>query len=83
MTEKTRKPYLTDLTDEQWAILEPLIPPAKPGGRPRAVDIREVINTILCLNRTSCQWDLFPTTCCPKVPSMSTFPSGAMAPGSA
>ena len=50
MTDRTRKPYLTDLTDEQWAILEPMIPPAKPGGRPRALDMREVINTILYLN---------------------------------
>jgi transposase len=38
--------YPSDLTDEQWAILEPLIPPAKPGGRPRSVDLREVINAI-------------------------------------
>src|SRR5262252_4010538 len=45
---------------EQWAILQPLIPPAKPGGRPREVDMREVINTILYLNRTGCQWDLLP-----------------------
>ena len=60
MTDKTRKLYLTDLSDEQWAILEPLIPPAKPGGRPRAVDMREVINTILYLNCTGCQWDLLP-----------------------
>lgn len=37
-----RKPYPTDLTEEHWAILEPLIPLAKPGGRPRSVDMREV-----------------------------------------
>jgi putative transposase len=52
MTEKTRKPSLTDLTDAPWAILEPLIPPAKPGGRPRAVDRRKVINTIVYLSRS-------------------------------
>lgn len=45
MTERTRKPYLTDLTDEQWTLLEPLLPAAKPGGRPRSVDMREVLNT--------------------------------------
>ena len=45
-----RKCYLTDLTDEQWSIIEPLIPPAKHGGRPRTVDMREVINTCLYLN---------------------------------
>jgi putative transposase len=43
MPSTTRKAYLTDLTDEQWAILAPLIPPAKGGGRPREVDMREVI----------------------------------------
>ena len=66
MTDQTRKPYLTDLTDEQWTILEPLIPPAKPGGRPRSVDMREVINTIIYLNRTGCQWDLLPHDLLPK-----------------
>ena len=60
MATTPRKPYLTDLTDEQWAILQPLIPLAKPGGRPREVDMREVINTILYLNRTGCQWDHAP-----------------------
>jgi putative transposase len=64
----SRAPYSTDLTDEQWAILEPLIPPARTdrGGRPRTVDMREVINTILYLNRTSCQWDLLPHDLLPK-----------------
>ena len=66
MTDRTRKPYLTDLSDEQWAILEPMIPLAQPGGRPRAVDRREVINTILYLNRTGCQWDLLPHDLLPK-----------------
>ena len=42
-----RKPYKTDLTDAQWKIIKPLIPPAKPGGRPREVDMREVLNTLL------------------------------------
>ena len=66
MTAPSRKSYLTDLTDAQWAILQPLIPPAKPGGRPRAVDMREVINTLLYLNRTGCPWDLLPHDLLPK-----------------
>jgi putative transposase len=66
MTAPSRKPYLTDLTDEQWAILQPLIPPVKPGGRPREVAMREVINTILYLNRTGCQWDMLPHDLLPK-----------------
>ena len=56
----SRHPYLSDLTDAEWAILEPLIPPAKPGGRKRSVDIREVINAILYLLRTGCAWRMLP-----------------------
>jgi putative transposase len=66
MTTLTRKPYLTDLTEDQWHILQPLIPPAKPSGRPRAVDMREIIHTILYLNRTGCQWDMLPHDRLPK-----------------
>jgi putative transposase len=66
METGARKPYSTDLTDAQWAILEPLVPPSKHGGRPRTVDIREVINTILYLNRTGCQWDMLPHDLLPK-----------------
>ena len=66
MTTVARKPYRTDLTDEQWAIVEPLIPPAKHGGRKREVDMREVVNAILYLNRTGCQWDMLPHDLLPK-----------------
>jgi putative transposase len=66
MDTVARKPYPTDLTDAQWAILEPLVPPSKHGGRPRTVNIREVINTILYLNRTGCQWDMLPHDLLPK-----------------
>jgi putative transposase len=41
-----RREYPSDIRDEEWAILEPLIPPAKPGGRPRTTNIREVINAL-------------------------------------
>src|SRR4051812_32232582 len=61
-----RKPYATDLTAEQWAILEPLIPPALSGGRPRQIDMREVVNTLLYQQRTGCQWDLLPHDLLPK-----------------
>jgi putative transposase len=66
MQTTPRKAYASDLTDDQWAILEPLIPPAKHGGRPRVVNLREVINTILYLNRTGCQWDMLPHDLLPK-----------------
>jgi putative transposase len=54
-----RKPYPSDLTDEQWLVVEPLIP-VYTAGRPREVDMREVFNTILYLNRSGCQWDMLP-----------------------
>ncbi len=46
------KRYTSDLTDEEWAILEPLIPPAKEGGRPRTINMREVLNGIFYLLKT-------------------------------
>jgi putative transposase len=52
--------YPTDLTDRQWAILAPLMPPAKPGGRPRRVDMRQVVNAIIYIDRTGCQWRMLP-----------------------
>ena len=55
-----RKSYPTDLTDKQWELLEPLIPASKWGGRPREVDIREVVNALLYVNRTGCQWEFLP-----------------------
>lgn len=61
-----RRPYPTDLTDEQWEILATVLPPAKPGGRPRAVDLREVVNALLYQNRTGCQWDMLPHDFPPK-----------------
>ena len=54
-----RKPYPSDLTDEQWAIVQPLIPVHR-VGRPRKVDMREVLNAIFYLNRSGCQWDMLP-----------------------
>lgn len=50
----SRRPYPTDFADEQWAMVEPLLPPAKTGGRPREVDLREVLTSILYLNRSGC-----------------------------
>lgn len=61
-----RKPYATDLTDEQWQMLEPLLPPARPGGRPRSTDLREVVNTQLYQNRSGCQYELLPHDLLPK-----------------
>ena len=56
----TRKSCDSDLTDRQWEILSPLIPPAKFGGRPRTVNVREIVNGILYALRTGCQWRQLP-----------------------
>jgi len=55
-----RKPYPSDLTDAQWQELAPLLPAAKTGGRPRTVDMREVINAILYVLRSGCTWRMVP-----------------------
>ena len=55
-----RKPYPSDLTDEQWAVLEPLIPPAKPGGCPRQHPMRELVNALFYHNREGCSWRAIP-----------------------
>lgn len=55
-----KKVYATNVTDEQWAIIAPLIPPAKHGGAPRTADLRLVFNTILYVNKTGCQWAMIP-----------------------
>ena len=67
--DQQRRKYPSDLTDEQWAIMEPLIPPPKSssrGGRPRKVNLREVLNTLFYLNRSGCQWDMLPHDLLPK-----------------
>jgi putative transposase len=66
---QSRKKYASDLTDEQWTTVAPLLPAAKSsprGGRPRQVDLREVLNTIRYLHRSGCQWDMLPHDLLPK-----------------
>ncbi len=48
--------YPSDLTDAEWALVAPLIPPAKRGGRPRTVNLREVLNGTLYVLWTGCEW---------------------------
>ena len=55
-----RLTYTTDLTDEEWQILAPLLPPEKSGGRPRKYPLREVINGIQYILRGGCAWRLMP-----------------------
>ena len=58
-TAIARKPYKTDLTDDQWDLLEPLLVLPE-GGRPKTTILREVINGILYQLKTGCQWDMLP-----------------------
>jgi putative transposase len=61
---KAHKPrgegYASDVSDEEWAIIEPMIPPARTGGRKRGTDMREVFNAIRYVDRAGCQWRLLP-----------------------
>ena len=68
-----RKRYPSDLTDEQWEIIRPLLPPAQPGGRPRSVDLHEVVDTLLYQARTGCQWDMLPHDLVPKSTAFDYF----------
>jgi len=52
--------YPSDITDEEWTEIAPLIPPARRGGRKRSVDIREVFNGLLYVLSTGCQWRALP-----------------------
>jgi len=61
-----RKAYRSDLSNDQWNLIKDLLPAAKSTGRPRKVDLREVVNTILYQARTGCQWDYLPHDLLPK-----------------
>lgn len=58
--KKTRIRYDTDLSDKEWAVLEPLLPPQSKEGTPRKVSTREVVNAILYLLKSGCSWRLLP-----------------------
>jgi transposase len=58
--DRSKLRYPSDLTDAEWALIAPLIPPAKRGGDKRTVDIREVVNGLLYVLSTGCQWRAIP-----------------------
>ena len=55
-----RTSYPSDLTDEQWKLIEPLIPEPLPGGRPRSVEVRQVVDAILYIDRSGNAWRMLP-----------------------
>jgi len=58
--------YPSDLTEAEWALVAPQIPPSKHGGRPRDVNVREVLNGIFYVLSTGCQWQALPKDLPPK-----------------
>jgi putative transposase len=61
MEQTRQRHYATDLTDDQWAMIRPVVERERHMGRPTEVDLREVTNALLYLTRTGCQWRLLPT----------------------
>ena len=57
---RDRLRYPSDVTDAEWALVEPLVPPAKPGGNKRSVNLREMVNGLMYLLSTGCQWRAIP-----------------------
>ena len=57
---KSRKSYPSDLTDAQWKLIKPFLPPARLGGRPRTTDEREVLNGVFYVLKSGCDWRMLP-----------------------
>jgi transposase len=57
---RERLRYPSDLTDEEWSLVEPLIPPARHGGRKRTVVVRQIVKRVMCVLSTGCQWRYVP-----------------------
>jgi transposase len=58
--DRSKLRYPSDLTDEEWALIEPLIPPAKRGGNRRTVVIRDIVDGLMYILSTGCQWSALP-----------------------
>src|SRR3982751_443555 len=64
--DRSKLRYPSDLTDEEWSHVEPLIPPGKKGGGKRTVNLREVVNGLMYILSTGCQWRAIPKDLPPK-----------------
>ena len=64
--ERRRPAYPSDLTDEQWELIRPMLPENTGSGQPTKVDLREVVNTLLYMKQTGCQWRYLPHDLLPR-----------------
>ncbi len=71
--DRSRLRYPSDLTDAEWAYVEPLIPPARRGGNRRHVDVREVLNGLMYVLSTGCQWRAVPKDLPPRSTLYDSF----------
>jgi transposase len=58
--DRSKLRYPSDLTDQEWCLIEPLIPPAKPGGNRRRVVVRDIVDGVMYILSTGCQWSALP-----------------------
>src|SRR5437870_423592 len=72
--DRSKLRYPSDLTDDEWAHVEPLIPPAKRGGNKRHVEVREVMNGIMYILSTGCQWRAIPKALPPRSTLFGMYP---------
>src|SRR5260370_7614175 len=71
--DRSKLRYPSDLTDDEWGLVEPLIPPGKTGGGKRTGIMREVVNGLLYILSTGCQWRAIPKDLPPKTPVYGYF----------
>src|SRR3982750_3388961 len=76
--DRSKLRYPSDLTDEEWALVAPLIPPPKPGGNKRTRDMREVVNGLMYVLSTGCQWRALPKDLPPRRTVYGYFDRGAL-----
>ncbi len=76
--DRTKLRYPSDLTDDEWSVVEPLIPPRKTGGRKRTVIMREVVNGLMYILSTGYQWRSIPKDLPPKSSFTTTSICGPM-----
>ena len=74
--DRSQLRYPSDLTDEEWALVEPMIPPAKRGGGKRTVVMREVVNGVMYILSTGCQWRALTCRRAARCMAISTFGTG-------